>query len=151
MLIGALAWLIASLAALSTVVVLINVLVWPAARGGRDLRDVRVSVLIPARNEESRIARCLDTVLAQGDVVGEVLVYNDHSTDSTGCIVEEYSLQDSRVRAVDALPLPADWCGKNYACFRLAHAAQLPWLLFIDADVRLAPGAVEAAVSEALQ
>lgn len=151
MLIGALAWLIASLAALSTVVVLINVLVWPAARGGRDLRDVRVSVLIPARNEESRIARCLDTVLAQGDVVGEVLVYNDHSTDSTGCIVEEYSLQDSRVRAVDALPLPADWCGKNCACFRLAHAAQLPWLLFIDADVRLAPGAVEAAVSEALQ
>lgn len=151
MLIGVLAWLIASVAASSALVVLVNVLTWPAGRGGFDLRSVRVSVLIPARNEESRIAQCLHTVLTQGEVVGEVLVYNDHSTDTTGKIVEDYSRKDARVRAVDALPLPDNWCGKNYACFRLAHAAKSQWLLFIDADVHLAPGAVEAAVSEALR
>ncbi|MCC6796035.1 MAG: glycosyltransferase [Candidatus Hydrogenedentes bacterium] len=149
--IGVIAWLIACIAALSALVVLINTVTWPAAKSSLDSRDIRVSVLVPARNEESRIAQCLDTVLTQGEVVGEVLVYNDHSTDATGRIVDEFSRRDARVRTIDSLPLPADWCGKNYACFRLAHAARSPWLLFIDADVRLSPGAVEAAVSEALQ
>ncbi len=151
MFVSVVAWSIASVAVLSAVVVLVNVLTWPAGRGGFNLRGLRVSVLIPARNEESRIAQCLDTVLEQGNIVGEILVYNDHSTDATGEIVANYARKGPRVRSVDALPLPPNWCGKNYACFRLAHAAQSPWLLFIDADVRLAPRAVEAAVSEALR
>lgn len=151
MLLSVFAWTIAAVATFCALVVFINVLTWPKGRGGFDLQNVRVSVLIPARNEESRIGQCLDTVLAHGNVVGEVLVYNDHSTDATGGIVDDYVRRDARVRTVDALPLPVDWCGKNFACFRLAHAAESSWLLFIDADVRLAPNAIEAALSEALR
>ena len=49
---------------------------------------------------------------------------------------------DPRARVVQAPPLPAGWSGKQHACWRLAHLARHPLLLFIDADVRLKPDAL---------
>lgn len=125
-----------------------NVLCWP--RVGEDACVVEagtVSILIPARDEESNIAACLDAATAQGPVVREILVYDDHSTDATPRIVEEYAWR--RVRRLAPAPLPAGWCGKTYACSQLASQARGRWLLFIDADARLCENAAARAVAEA--
>ena len=98
-----------------------------------------VSVLIPARNEEGNIAATLESVLANRGVGFEVVVLDDHSTDRTAEIVSQFAMRDSRVRMEGAPPLPAGWCGKPHACHVLAQRARFATLVFIDADVRLAP------------
>jgi len=125
-------------------VTLWNALAWPglrpdAAGGGREVlsEEFRVTVLIPARDEEANISGCLESALAQGSLVGEVLVYDDHSEDGTAEVVARYARRDSRVRLVAPASLPPGWCGKNFACARLAEEARGRWLLFLDADARL--------------
>lgn len=143
------AWLVAGVAAGSALLVAANILLWPVVppRSGR--ANTRVSVLIPARNEELSLGPCIESVIEQGEIVAEVLVYNDHSIDETSVIVSQWASRDPRVRAIETLPLPKGWCGKNFACFRLAQAAGSPWVMFLDADARLTPGAVAAAIQEA--
>jgi glycosyltransferase involved in cell wall biosynthesis len=126
-----------------------NVLWWPRVGRRAPDRPLQVSVLIPARNEEQNLPACLDSVLGQGSEVREVLVYDDHSTDNTGEVIGVYAATDSRVRRVEAAPLPAGWCGKNFACSRLAAQARGEWLLFLDADARLEKDAVARMLSEA--
>lgn len=107
-----------------------------------DLPSMGMSVLIPARNEEGAIGEAIQTALASS--VGlrdiEVVVLDDHSTDRTAAIVREWSLKDSRVRLEQAPDLPVGWCGKQHACWVLAHRATYDLLLWVDADVRLEPG-----------
>jgi Glycosyl transferase family 2 len=106
-----------------------------------------VSVLIPARNEEKNIRTTLDAVLTNRDCNLEVIVLDDHSTDCTADIVNEFAARDPRLRLESAPPLPAGWCGKQHACHVLAKLARNPLLVFIDADVRLAPDALERMAS----
>lgn len=101
-----------------------------------------ISVLIPARNEERAIAACVRSVLASRDVELEVIVLDDHSEDRTAEVVHEIATKDRRVRLETAPPLPENWCGKQHACFVLSTLARFPVLTFLDADVRLAPGAL---------
>ena len=101
-----------------------------------------ISVLIPARNEEKNIHTTLAMVLANRGAEFEVIVLDDHSTDTTVGIVSEFATRDARVRLESAPPLPAGWCGKQHACHVLAKLARHPLLVFIDADVRLAPDAL---------
>jgi glycosyltransferase involved in cell wall biosynthesis len=101
-----------------------------------------VSVLIPARDEESNIGPALDSVLANRGVGFEVIVLNDHSIDRTALIVEEFAQKDPRVRLETAPPLPQGWCGKQHSCAALAGHASFPLLVFMDADVRLSPNAL---------
>jgi chlorobactene glucosyltransferase len=126
-----------------------NVFAWPRMTTRTRARRRAVSVLIPARNEELNIAACLDSVLDQGDSVGEILVYDDHSTDATARIIRAYSARASIVRLVEGGELPAGWCGKNFACAELARQARGEWLLFLDADARLSERAVERMLDEA--
>jgi chlorobactene glucosyltransferase len=126
-----------------------NVAAWPKFVEAAPIRPGLVSVLIPARDEEANLAACLESVLRQDATVGEALVYDDHSTDATPLILADYASRDARVRAVTPLALPAGWLGKNFACARLAEEASGAWLLFLDADARLADGAVARMVEEA--
>jgi glycosyltransferase involved in cell wall biosynthesis len=130
-------------------VALWNAVAWPKLAAAAPVRSRQVSVLIPARNEEANLAACLESALRQDATVGEALVYDDHSTDATRRILAEYAARDARVRAVSTLPLPSGWLGKNFACARLAEEARGEWLLFLDADARLAEGAVARMVEEA--
>lgn len=100
-----------------------------------------VSVVIPARNEAKNIARCLESVLATTYPTVEVIVVDDHSTDGTGEIARAIALRDvekgfgvSRVRVIDAPPLPAGWFGKQWACHSGAALANGTLLCFVDAD-----------------
>jgi hypothetical protein len=111
----------------------------------------RVSLLIPARDESATISDCLDGALASENVELEVLVGDDHSTDATAAIVSSWAARDRRVRLVRIGPLPAGWCGKQHACWQLAQAASSPWLVFIDADVRLHPAALSDLVTHAAE
>ncbi|MFH5803493.1 glycosyltransferase [Alienimonas sp. DA493] len=110
----------------------------------------RVSLLIPARNEAAGIGECLHAALSSEGVDFEVVVLDDHSTDGTGEIVAAAAREDGRVRLEQAPPLPAGWCGKQWACRTLAERADpsRELLCFIDADVRLAPDALRTLCAE---
>ena len=105
-----------------------------------------VSVLIPARNEATRIAATIGSVLAQRDVTMEVIVLDDASTDATVDVVAVVAGDDRRLRTLTGTPLPPGWMGKPWACHQLGQAARGDVLVFVDADVRLEPHAVAAAV-----
>jgi chlorobactene glucosyltransferase len=98
-----------------------------------------VSVLIPARDEESNIGPCLDSLRRQDYPEFEILVLDDSSTDCTAEIVAEAAAEDSRVRLLRGEPLPPGWAGKPFACHQLAAEARGDWLLFTDADTIHAP------------
>lgn len=102
----------------------------------------RVSVLIPARNEEGSIHACVESILRSVQVDLEVIVLDDGSTDQTGSIVRELVQQDQRVKLIEGIDLPEGWNGKQHACYRLAQHAEFEHLLFLDADVRLEPTAI---------
>jgi chlorobactene glucosyltransferase len=108
-----------------------------------------VSVLIPARNEESRIPACLESLLAQSYTRIEILILNDHSTDRTGAIVQDFSRRDARVRLIQGTELAAGWTGKGWACQQLGEQAQGDWLLFTDADTVHDSLTVASALQEA--
>lgn len=133
-------------------ITLLNVLFWPVIRRTSPDKDDfgnSLSVLIPARNEALTISECLRSVLQQGPVVREVLVYDDGSEDGTADIVRALSQSDQRVQLISGSPLPAGWCGKPHACMRLSERAQAPWMLFLDADARLKPNGALALVETA--
>jgi len=132
------AWLALALATLPAVMAVLNLTKVGPPRGA-PADGTLVSVLIPARNEEANIARCLDHALASRGVGVEVVVMDDGSTDRTAEIVRAYATRDPRIRLEAAPPLPPGWTGKVHACARLAEAARGTHLLFIDADVRLEP------------
>jgi hypothetical protein len=102
--------------------------------------DAAVSVLIPARNEEANIAGAVGCALASAGVAVEVVVLDDASTDRTPEILR--GIADPRLRVARGTGLPAGWSGKQFACSQLAKLASHELIVFVDADVRLAPDAV---------
>jgi hypothetical protein len=102
----------------------------------------QMSLLIPARDEEAQIGGAVEAALKARAVDIEVIVLNDYSSDGTAAIVQQISKNDPRVRLENAPALPAGWCGKQYACQVLSAFARHSLLVFIDADVRLAPDAL---------
>ena len=107
----------------------------------------RVSVLIPARNEETNIGACINGFLSQNYDNFEIHVLNDQSTDRTGTIIEKLGEQYPAVQAIQGKPLPAGWTGKNWACHQLSQSANGEILIFTDADNRPAPNAIANTVA----
>ncbi|MCU6709997.1 glycosyltransferase [Paenibacillus sp. J5C_2022] len=145
-------WLIAALLAAQWLFVLWNLSQLPrmAAQAGR--LGATLSVLIPARNEEGNIADCLHAAIAAaGDHEVEIIVLDDGSVDRTAELVQEAAASDARVRYAVGSALPPGWTGKCFACHQLAKEANGEWLLFLDADARLSPGAIEAAMAAAVR
>jgi glycosyltransferase involved in cell wall biosynthesis len=103
---------------------------------------------VPARNEESVIATCIESLAAQPEI-GAILVVNDQSTDKTAEIVRGLMTTTPRLRLLETQDVPAGWVGKNNAVFLGANEAKTPWLLFTDADAELLPGAIASALERA--
>ena len=99
-----------------------------------------LSVLIPARNEAANIGAATAAILASQGVAVELIVLDDGSTDATPQILA--AIADPRLRLATGTPLPPGWSGKQHACAALARLASHDLLVFVDADVRLAPDAL---------
>ncbi|MDE1822285.1 MAG: glycosyltransferase [Euryarchaeota archaeon] len=116
---------------------------------GESSKRSLVSVIIPARNEREDLARCLDDLRGQDWIRSggalEILVVDGGSSDGTADMARSHPSQPT---VIDEPPLPPGWVGKNWACHQGAQRARGDLLLFLDADVRLAPGAVRAAVAQ---
>ncbi|MFO7536827.1 MAG: glycosyltransferase family 2 protein [Chloroflexota bacterium] len=108
----------------------------------------RVSILIPARNEEAVIGQTLTRLLGQCYPFTELLILDDNSTDNTAVSIQQAAQQDGRVRLLSGQPLPDGWLGKNWACHQLAQAASGDLLIFTDADVGWQPEALTALVAQ---
>jgi GT2 family glycosyltransferase len=112
-----------------------------------------VAVLLPARDEATRVGPCVRALLAQRGVRLTVVVVDDGSTDGTAEAVRAAARDDPRLTLVAGTPPPAGWLGKPHACaqaadFATRHADPAARaLVFVDADVILAPDAVAAAVA----
>lgn len=106
-----------------------------------------VSVLIPARNEESNIANLLSDLQTQDYKNIEIIVFNDLSTDRTEEIVTKIAKTDTCIRLVNSEGLPQGWLGKNYACHNLSQMAKGEYLLFLDADVRVKNGIIANSIA----
>ena len=110
-----------------------------------------VSVLIPARNEEMNIERCLTSLRNQVYSNYEILVLDDNSTDKTLEIINRIASEDSRVRVFNGEPLPDDWYGKPFAMHQLSGHAKGELLIFTDADTVHAPTSIAWAVTNMQQ
>jgi glycosyltransferase involved in cell wall biosynthesis len=128
-------------------IALVNALFFPALT--RKTASGRVSILIPARNEEANLPDCLIAAVATS--AAEIVVCDDHSTDGTAGVVQAFAGLDPRVRLIRAPVLPDGWYGKPFACRTLAGAARGEWLLFLDADTYVAPDAPACMVAECVE
>jgi chlorobactene glucosyltransferase len=110
----------------------------------------KVSIILPARNEEEFLGKCLDTLIDQDYPNYEIIVIDDSSEDSTGNIILEYAKQNSKIIPVSARPKPDGWMGKNWACMEGYKKATGELLLFTDADTTHAKNVISLAVSHLL-
>ncbi len=99
----------------------------------------KVSVIVPARNEERNLKACLDSIRALEWPDLEIVVLDDRSTDATPRILAEAAAEDSRIKPLSGTDLPEGWMGKIWALDQATKHAGGEWLLFLDADVTIHP------------
>ncbi len=107
----------------------------------------KVSIILPARNEEEFIGKCLDSLIKQDYENYEIVVIDDSSDDTTGKIISEYAKKDSKIVSVSARPKPEGWMGKNWACMEGYRQSSGELLLFTDADTNHSKNVISLAVS----
>src|SRR6266567_4073160 len=113
-----------------------------------------VSMIVPARNEEQNIGRCVRSLLEQDYDNFEVIVVDDDSIDGTGRMLDELAATHPQGRHLWVLrlrDLPRDWAGKPHAIHMGTKEAHGEWLLFTDADTWHAPNALRSALSQAIE
>jgi chlorobactene glucosyltransferase len=121
--------------------------VMAVSRGPQHKSSPRLSVVVPARNEELNIERCLRSLLKQTYPTDkyEIIVVDDNSTDRTAALVRSIADDHPGLALYQAEPLPAGWTGKNHACWTGVQHASGDWLCFVDADVVAEPRLMETA------
>ncbi|MDX2243405.1 MAG: glycosyltransferase family 2 protein [Leptolyngbyaceae cyanobacterium bins.302] len=117
----------------------------------------KVSIIVPAYNEAENIEACVEAILLNTALPPEKLevwVVDDQSSDRTLAILHAFQQQsrDPRLQVISGIPKPEDrvWLGKNWACQQAASKATGDYFIFIDADVRVKPGAITAIVQTAV-
>jgi chlorobactene glucosyltransferase len=113
-----------------------------------------VSIIVPARNEERNIERCVSSLLDQDYEQFEVIAVDDGSTDATAHILDELAQthpNGHRLWVLRLRDLPDGWAGKPHALHRGVQEAQGDWLLFTDADTWHEPNALRSTITQAIQ
>lgn len=110
-----------------------------------------LTVLIPMRDEAPNVIGCLDSVLTALDRwpgPGRIVVLDDESTDGTTELLVDVAARDRRVELIRGAPTPIGWLGKPWACAQLSQqVSRRGVLIFVDADVRVAPHAFTSSVA----
>jgi chlorobactene glucosyltransferase len=125
---------------------IVNLILSPRMYARDPIRTPKISVVIPARDEERTIEKTVRALLAQTYRELEIIVVNDRSTDATGAILA--NIEDARLIVVENSEPPHGWLGKPWALQQGSQRASGELLLFMDADVFYAPEAIAAAVAE---
>jgi glycosyltransferase involved in cell wall biosynthesis len=107
----------------------------------------KISVIVPARNEEKLISKCLDSLLNQDYENYEIIAIDDSSEDSTGEIIKKYAKENSKIIHVSARPKPKDWMGKNWACMEGYQKVTGELLVCTDSDTKYSPNVLSLSVS----
>ena len=110
----------------------------------------RISMIIPARNEQEDLAPAVRSRLLDAYPDLEVVLINDRSDDATGTVIDELAAEDERIVPVHLDHLPEGWLGKVHAMQCGLDRATGEWILFTDADVHARPGTLRRALSFAL-
>ncbi|QFZ16928.1 glycosyltransferase [Saccharothrix syringae] len=113
------------------------------------LHDGAVTVVVPARDEERVIDRCLSGLREQDYPDLRIVVVDDASADRTAEVVRRHAEEDPRVRLVQSAGPPSGWAGKVHALHVGTAGADTPWLLYFDADTEAAPDLVGRLVAGA--
>ncbi len=114
--------------------------------------EPRLSIIVPARNEEEDIAQAIEQLLDLDYRNYEVIAVNDRSTDRTGEILDriaETPLARGRLKVLHIDSLPTGWLGKTHAMWMASQHATGDWLLFTDADVLFKPDSVRRVLAYA--
>jgi glycosyltransferase involved in cell wall biosynthesis len=107
----------------------------------------RISIIVPALNEQEKLEVALRSLLVVDYPDYEVIAINDRSTDRTGEIMDRLASENSpKLRVVHITALPERWLGKPNALQRGSDIATGEWLLFTDADVSFRPDALSRAI-----
>lgn len=107
----------------------------------------KLSMIVPACNEAATLEAALRSKLAEGYPNLEVVLIDDRSTDGTSELVDRLGALDPRLQAVHVTTLPGGWLGKLHALQRGLDRATGEWILFSDADIHFAPGALRRAIA----
>jgi len=107
----------------------------------------RVSVIVPAKDEEGAIESCLRSLLGQRNVDLEVIAVNDRSTDRTGALMRRVATDDTRLKVLEIATLPEMWMGKNHALHQGVQIATGSFILFTDGDILFEPQALSTCLS----
>lgn len=124
-----------------------------ARRGNSPEQRPKVSILVPARNEEAALPACLESLAKLDYPDYEVIVVDDDSRDRTGAIAEEWAQRTEfagRMQVVRNRELPAGWSGKVHALHLAAGRAAGEWILATDADMVFHPAILRVAVERAM-
>jgi chlorobactene glucosyltransferase len=107
-----------------------------------------ISVILPARDEQENIKKCIDSLVKQDYQSYEILAVNDCSADSTGDIMHKLAstYSDKNLTIIDLEPKPPGWVGKCWACFQGYKRSTGQVLLFTDADTIHAPDTLSLAI-----
>ena len=108
-----------------------------------------VSILVPARNEERNIEKCITSLLQQDYPNFEVIVLDDESEDRTWQILSRLAQENEKLRLIKGKPLPEGWIGKCWACHQLSEKARGDFLLFVDADTYHKPSMLRSVMDAA--
>ena len=144
---ASLAFFVLIFLAVRVLIALVNLLSVSYLRDEVPGERAKVSVLIPARNEEKTLPLLLGDLSESDYEHLEIIVCDDHSTDRTPEILQEFSSRMPNLYSFKGDTLPEGWLGKNFACHQLANRASGDYLLFLDADVRVSRAMVRKAVS----
>ncbi|MGE3820833.1 MAG: glycosyltransferase, partial [Isosphaeraceae bacterium] len=98
-----------------------------------------ITAIVPAKDEESTLEGCLESVARQSYPNLEILVVDDRSADRTPEIARAFAEADPRARILTLTELAPGWTGKTHALQVAAGEARGEWLWFLDADTRQAP------------
>ena len=126
-------YLILSIFVVYSILIAFSNLFWRKFRS-KTSQNSNLSILIPARNEEKNIKNCIDSILATNENYEKILVYDDHSTDSTNKEIKKIAKTNKKVKIAKTHRLEKGWTGKSYACYQLAKQSSSEWIIFIDAD-----------------
>jgi glycosyltransferase involved in cell wall biosynthesis len=114
--------------------------------------EPRVSIIVPARNEEENIRQTLMQLLALDYSNYEIIAINDRSTDGTGQLMDEVAASSTAhgtLKVIHIADLPSGWLGKTHAMWTAGKQATGDWMLFTDADVLFKPDTLRRAIAYA--